>query len=112
MAAAERVIEAHEKVRLSGAHWALFCDLLIKSTGAELKTDERQSAAITNASVNETEFAVKALAPHHNREAFSRDEPVLDAYLRRQASQYVQRRLAQVFVAVGETPDRIPAITF
>lgn len=50
---------------------------------------------------------IEPLAAHHDREAFHCGEPALDAYLRRQASQDVRRRVAQVFVAVGDKPSQI-----
>jgi ribosomal protein S18 acetylase RimI-like enzyme len=51
--------------------------------------------------------AIEPLGSHHDRETFSCGEPALDAYLRHQASQDVRRRVAQVFVAVGDSPQRI-----
>jgi ribosomal protein S18 acetylase RimI-like enzyme len=57
--------------------------------------------------VNDAAFVIEPLGPHHNRQAFSCSEPALDAHIRRQASQDLRRRVAQVFVAVGDTPDRI-----
>ena len=42
---------------------------------------------------------VAPLGPGHDRAAFSCGEPALDDWLRRQASQDVRRRVAQVFVA-------------
>jgi ribosomal protein S18 acetylase RimI-like enzyme len=50
--------------------------------------------------VDEPPLAIEPLGPHHERAAFSCGEPALDAYLQRQASQDVRRRVAQVFVAV------------
>lgn len=50
---------------------------------------------------------VETLGRNHNRAAFSCGEPVLDEYLRRQASQDVRRRIARVFVAVGDTRESI-----
>lgn len=47
-------------------------------------------------------LVIEALAAHHDRAAFSCGEPALDAYLQRQASQDVRRRVAQVFVARGD----------
>lgn len=57
--------------------------------------------------MDERPLVVEPLGPHHDRSSFACGEPALDAYLRRQAAQDVRRRVAQVFVAVGETPDRI-----
>ncbi|MEK7244686.1 MAG: GNAT family N-acetyltransferase [Pseudomonadota bacterium] len=51
--------------------------------------------------------ATEPLGPRHDRAAFSCGEPALDAYLRQQASQDVRRRVARVFVAVGDAPERI-----
>lgn len=50
--------------------------------------------------MDEPPLAIEPLGPHHERAAFSCGEPALDAYLQRQASQDVRRRVAQVFVAV------------
>jgi ribosomal protein S18 acetylase RimI-like enzyme len=50
---------------------------------------------------------VEPLAAHHDRAAFTCGEPALDRYIREQASQDVRRRLAQVFVAIGDTPGSI-----
>ena len=50
---------------------------------------------------------IEPLDPHHNRTEFSCGEPILDDYLRRQASQDIRRRVAQVFVAVGKAPGKI-----
>ncbi|HLJ65035.1 MAG TPA: GNAT family N-acetyltransferase, partial [Stellaceae bacterium] len=47
------------------------------------------------------------LGPHHDRQAFSSGEPSLDIYLQRQASQDIRRRVAQVFVLTGNTPESI-----
>lgn len=51
--------------------------------------------------------AIEQLGPHHDRTAFSCGEPTLDLYLQRQASQDVRRRVAQVFVAIGDAPEKI-----
>ncbi len=64
-------------------------------------------AAIASASVDETQVAVEPLGSHHDRASFSCGEPALDSYLRRQAAQDARRRIAQVFVAVGERPGEI-----
>jgi GNAT superfamily N-acetyltransferase len=50
---------------------------------------------------------IEPLGPHHDRIAFACGEPALDAYLQRQASQDIRRRVAQVFAARGDTPERI-----
>jgi ribosomal protein S18 acetylase RimI-like enzyme len=50
--------------------------------------------------VDEPPLLIEPLAAHHDRTAFSCGEPALDAYLQRQASQDIRRRVAQVFVAV------------
>jgi ribosomal protein S18 acetylase RimI-like enzyme len=47
------------------------------------------------------------LALTHDRPAFSCGDPALDSYLQRQASQDIRRRVAQVFVAVGDAPGKI-----
>lgn len=50
---------------------------------------------------------VEPLGTRHDRAAFTCGEPALDDYLRRQASQDVRRRVSQVFVAVGDTPETV-----
>lgn len=57
--------------------------------------------------MNEPALVVEPLGPHHDRAAFFCGEPILDAYLQRQASQDIRRRVAQVFVALGDSPGRI-----
>ena len=57
--------------------------------------------------MNEPPLAVEPLDRSHDRAAFSCGEPALDNYLRRQASQDVRRRAAQVFVALGNAPGQI-----
>jgi ribosomal protein S18 acetylase RimI-like enzyme len=57
--------------------------------------------------VDEAVTLIEPLGPHHDRAAFSCGEPALDAYLQRQASQDIRRRVAQVFVAIGEMPGKI-----
>jgi ribosomal protein S18 acetylase RimI-like enzyme len=57
--------------------------------------------------VDEPPLVIEPLGSHHDRAAFSCGEPALDAYLQRQASQDIRRRVAQVFVAVGDTPEKI-----
>lgn len=47
-------------------------------------------------------FAVEALARRHDRSRFDCGSEPLDRYIRRQASQDAQRRMARVFVAVPE----------
>jgi len=51
--------------------------------------------------------AIEPLGPHHDRSSFSCGEPALDAYLQRQASQDIRRRITKVFVAIGAAPERI-----
>jgi GNAT superfamily N-acetyltransferase len=50
---------------------------------------------------------IEPLGSHHDRQAFSCGEPTLNAYIQRHASQDVRRRVAQIFVAVGDTRDQI-----
>ena len=50
---------------------------------------------------------IEPLAAHHDRDGFACGEPALDRYIKHQASQDMRRRLAQVFVAVGEQRRRI-----
>jgi GNAT superfamily N-acetyltransferase len=57
--------------------------------------------------VDESSTVIELLGPHHDRAAFSCGEPVLDVYLQRQASQDIRRRVAQVFVALGDVPRKI-----
>jgi GNAT superfamily N-acetyltransferase len=45
---------------------------------------------------------VELLAAHHDRAAFACGEAALDRYIREQATQDMRRRVAQVFVALGE----------
>jgi len=52
--------------------------------------------------VDELSLVIEPLGSHHDRVAFSCGEPALDAYLQRQASQDIRRRVAQVFVAIGD----------
>jgi GNAT superfamily N-acetyltransferase len=49
-----------------------------------------------------TPFAFEPLASHHNRVAFACQEPTLETYLKRQASQDVKRHLATCFVLVAK----------
>lgn len=60
-----------------------------------------------SASVNEPSLVIEPLGSHHDRVAFSCGEPALDSYIQRQASQDIRRRVAQVFVALGNAPGRI-----
>jgi ribosomal protein S18 acetylase RimI-like enzyme len=57
--------------------------------------------------VNERSLVIEPLGSHHDRMAFSCGEPALDSYIQRQASQDVRRRVAQVFVAIAEAPEKI-----
>jgi len=57
--------------------------------------------------VDEAAPVIEPLSSRHDRAAFSCGEPALDTYLQRQASQDIRRRVAQVFVALGSTPERI-----
>ncbi len=57
--------------------------------------------------MDEPPLTVEPLGPHHDRASFSCGEPSLDRYIRRQASQDARRRVARVFVAPGEPPERI-----
>jgi GNAT superfamily N-acetyltransferase len=50
---------------------------------------------------------IEPLRSQHDRASFGCGEPSLDAYLQRQASQDVRRRVAQVFVLTGDTPHAI-----
>lgn len=53
--------------------------------------------------MDDRRVVIEALNAGHDRGSFSCGEPALDAYLQRQASQDMKRRVAQVFVALGET---------
>ena len=57
--------------------------------------------------MNEPAPAIEPLGPHHDRAAFCCGELALDLYLQRQASQDIRRRVAQVFVALGDSPEKI-----
>ncbi len=57
--------------------------------------------------MDEPSLVIEPLGSHHDRTAFSCGEPALDSYLQRQASQDVRRRVAQVFVAIGDTPGKV-----
>ena len=55
----------------------------------------------------ESQLATEPLGPRHDRETFHCGEPSLDAYIRRQATQDIRRRVAQTFVADGEKSGEI-----
>jgi ribosomal protein S18 acetylase RimI-like enzyme len=57
--------------------------------------------------VDEPSLAIEPLGSNHDRTAFSCGEPALDVYLQRQASHDMRRRIAQVFVALGDVPGQI-----
>ena len=57
--------------------------------------------------MDKSPVTVEPLGPHHDRASFSCGEPSLDHYIRRQASQDIRRRVARVFVASGDPPERI-----
>ena len=57
--------------------------------------------------MDEPSLVIEPLGSHHDRTAFLCGEPALDAYLQRQASQDIRRRVAQVFVAIGDVADKI-----
>ncbi len=57
--------------------------------------------------MDEPALVIEPLGSHHDRAAFSCGEPALDSYLQRQASQDIRRRVAQVFVALGDAPGQI-----
>ena len=57
--------------------------------------------------MDEPALVIEPLGSHHNRAQFSCNELALDTYLQHQASQDVRRRVAQVFVAVGDSPEQI-----
>ena len=57
--------------------------------------------------MGEPRLVIEPLGSHHDRAAFSCGEPALDGYLQRQASQDIRRRVAQVFVALGDAPGEI-----
>ena len=57
--------------------------------------------------MGELRLVTEPLGSHHDRAAFSCGEPALDGYLQRQASQDIRRRVAQVFVALGDAPGKI-----
>ena len=57
--------------------------------------------------MDESPVVVEPLGSHHDRASFSCGEPALDNYLRRQATQDARRRIAQVFVTVGDVPGEI-----
>ena len=57
--------------------------------------------------MDESPLTVEPLGLRHDRASFSCGEPLLDHYIRRQASQDVRRRVARVFVASGDLSERI-----
>jgi ribosomal protein S18 acetylase RimI-like enzyme len=57
--------------------------------------------------VGEPPIIIEPLGPHHDRKNFSCGEPALDAYLQRQATQDIRRRVAQVFIATGDALEKI-----
>ena len=57
--------------------------------------------------MDEAPVVVEPLGSQHDRASFSCGEPALDSYLRRQATQDARRRIAQVFVVVGDVPGEI-----
>ena len=57
--------------------------------------------------MDEPSLVIEPLGPRHDRAGFSCGVPALDGYLQRQASQDVRRRIARVFVAVGESPTEV-----
>ena len=57
--------------------------------------------------MDEPPLVIEHLGRHHDRTAFSCGEPALDRYLQRQASQDLRRRIARVFVAVGESANEV-----
>lgn len=57
--------------------------------------------------MGEPSLVIKPLGSHHDRTAFSCGEPALDTYLQRQATQDIRRRVAQVFIAVGDEAQKI-----
>jgi ribosomal protein S18 acetylase RimI-like enzyme len=52
-------------------------------------------------------YRIEPLGSAYDRTSFSCGEPALDAYIKRQASQDVRRRVAQVFVMTGDTTGSI-----
>ena len=57
--------------------------------------------------MGETPLVIEPLGAQHDRAGFSCGEPAFDGYLQRQASQDIRRRVAQVFVALGDAPGKI-----
>lgn len=57
--------------------------------------------------MDEPALVIEPLRSRHDRAAFSCGESALDSYLQRQASQDIRRRVAQVFVALGDAPGKI-----
>lgn len=66
------------------------------------------------------ELRVEALGPHHDRDGFSCGVPALDGYLKRQAGQDQQRKVATCHVAVNpavaraatSTPGSVPVLGY
>jgi GNAT superfamily N-acetyltransferase len=57
---------------------------------------------------SESRLIIEPLGRHHNRDAFGCGIESLDAYLRRQATQDVKRRISRVFIArYADDPARI-----
>ena len=57
--------------------------------------------------MDEPPLVIEPLGRQHDRSAFSCGQPALDTYLQRQATQDVRRSVAEIFVALGDTPKRI-----
>lgn len=57
--------------------------------------------------MSEPRRIIEPLARHHERGAFSSGVASLDRYLRQQARQDMERRVAAVFVLVGDSPDQV-----
>lgn len=57
--------------------------------------------------MDEPLLLIEPLDTRHDRKTFTCGEPALHEYLQRQALQDVRRRVAQVFVAVGDAPEKI-----
>ena len=57
--------------------------------------------------MNEPRRIIEPLAPHHDRGAFSSGVGSLDRYLRQHARQDMDRRVAAVFVLVGDSAQQV-----
>jgi ribosomal protein S18 acetylase RimI-like enzyme len=57
--------------------------------------------------VNERLLVIEPLGAHHDRTTFDCGEPILNEYLGRQAAQDVKRRVARVFVGLGDAPRKV-----